>query len=84
MQYLWYHRASPIKVDVLKRELANHPDKAFVSYLICGFEEGFDLGIEYLPDASHECKNNVCLKRSHKDDRAYSRRAAKGIRYWPL
>ena len=50
---------SPVDVEQLKRELTNHPDPTFVSYLVEGFENGFDTAINNLPSTSWICKNNL-------------------------
>lgn len=46
-------------VNQLKKELVNHPDPNFVSYLVGGFENGFDTAIRDLPSSSIICKNNL-------------------------
>lgn len=49
--------SSPIIVSSLAQELVNHPDQNFTQYLLSGFKEGFDPGLESLPTTSLICKN---------------------------
>ena len=48
---------TPINIERLSTNLADHPDKVFVNYLIDGLRHGFHTGIHPLPDTSYECKN---------------------------
>ena len=48
---------TPINVDRLEFELAEHPDNSQTSYLLSGLRQGFDTGIKTLPEISFECKN---------------------------
>jgi hypothetical protein len=46
-----------VNIDILKSELANHPDTEFVDYLVNGLTEGFDTGVRNPPTASLVCHN---------------------------
>ena len=48
---------TPIDVDQLEKELADHPDKKFTLFLVSGLREGFDTGISNIPVKSFECPN---------------------------
>ncbi len=54
---------TPIDIDRLEKELADHPDKPFTSFLISGLREGFDTGISSLPDKVFECPNLRSARR---------------------
>ena len=49
--------STPINVEQLEKELANHPDNIFVKDLINGLRHGFDTGIENVPTTSLICPN---------------------------
>ena len=53
---------SPIDTDRLAMELAEHPDRVFVTTLITGLREGFFTGISVPPLVSLECPNNMSAK----------------------
>ena len=55
---------SSVKVSQLEVEFSGHPDKNFVKYLTEGFRNGFDTGLNILPQVSFECDN----LRSAKND----------------
>jgi hypothetical protein len=57
---------TPINIERLQVELANHPDKDFVKYLIDGLRNGFDIfmGDDVNIDISYECRN---LKTARED-----------------
>lgn len=42
---------------MLSLELKNHPDKNVTHYLLSGLKQGFDPGLESLPDATFVCNN---------------------------
>ena len=52
-----------MNIKQLQDELKNHPDRAFVQYLLHGFSNGFDTGFSRLPDLPFECKNLLSAKR---------------------
>lgn len=57
--------SSPVNVPLLVHELKKHPDKQFTHYLLSGLKQGFDPGLESLPDATVVCKNfTICPDRS--------------------
>ena len=56
-------------MDKLKAELASHPDRDFVEYLLDGFTYGFDTGFVSLPPTSYICKN---LQSGLKDPESVS------------
>jgi hypothetical protein len=58
--------STPINVDRLEKDLAEHPDRQFVNYLINGLTHGFDPLIDPLPQASFECVNNLNARQSPK------------------
>ena len=49
--------STPINIDRLEQELSSHPDRTFVQHLISGLRNGFDTGIQQLPEQSFICKN---------------------------
>ncbi|XP_033749212.1 uncharacterized protein LOC117333903 [Pecten maximus] len=49
--------STPIDIQELERDLALHPDRDFVSYLLTGLRSGFHTGITSLPRNSIECAN---------------------------
>ncbi|XDV33697.1 hypothetical protein PO909_004007, partial [Leuciscus waleckii] len=49
--------SSPIIISSLARELDNYPDKNFTQFLLSGLKEGFDPGLESIPDSSLICNN---------------------------
>ena len=56
--------SSPVNVDRLALELANHPDKSFVTALVDGFRAGFNTGIIASPEKTFECKNLLSAKNN--------------------
>ena len=52
-----------MNIKILQYELKNHPDRAYVQYLLHGFSNGFDTGFSRLPDLPFECKNLLSAKR---------------------
>ena len=56
--------SSPVNVERLVIELANHPDKSFVTSLLDGFKNGFNKGILTPPDKTFECKNLLSAKNN--------------------
>lgn len=44
-------------VSILALELEQHPDKKFTHYLLTGLQQGFDPGLESLPESSFVCNN---------------------------
>jgi hypothetical protein len=61
--------STPINISLLQSQLASHPDKQFVDYLISGLENGFDTGFQELPSQPLVCKN---LQSANKDPKAVS------------
>ena len=53
---------TPIDTDRLAMELAEQPDRVFVTTLITGLREGFFTGISVPPLVSLECPNNMSAK----------------------
>lgn len=51
---------------MLQKELAQHPDKDFVFYLIQGLTYGFHTGVSVLPSKSVECKNLLSATKDPK------------------
>ena len=46
-----------LNIEKLRQYLNHHPDQYFVNYLVDGFTNGFDTGIQELPSSTLECKN---------------------------
>ena len=56
---------TPIRIDILVKELRNHPDREFVSKLETGLRHGFHTGVNALPTETYKCKNlRSCLKET--------------------
>ena len=49
--------STPLNIEKLRQYLNHHPDQYFVNYLVDGFTNGFDTGIQELPSSTLECKN---------------------------
>ena len=49
--------STPLNIKKLRQYLNHHPDQYFVNYLVDGFTNGFDTGIQELPSSTLECKN---------------------------
>ena len=64
------HVLSPVKVDILQKELSNFPDQSLVEHIIKGMTEGFHTGINPLPTKPLVCKN---LLSASKDPETVSR-----------
>ncbi len=49
--------SSPIIIPSLASELGNHPDKKITQFLLSGLKEGFDPGLESIPNSRIICNN---------------------------
>ncbi|XP_073721045.1 uncharacterized protein [Misgurnus anguillicaudatus] len=49
--------SSPINVSALAHELQCHPNKEFTNFLLSGLQQGFDPGLEAMPNSTFICNN---------------------------
>ena len=55
------HIESPIRVNVWRQSLTEHPDQRFVQYMLKGLEEGFRIGFQYQQAQLIGCKSNLVI-----------------------
>lgn len=48
-----------VNIEILQLWLKDHPDKAFVSYLISGWQFCFHTGFQTIPETPFECKDQL-------------------------
>ena len=52
-----YNPLQRVNAHVLRDLLKDHPDRALVNFVVNGFEEGFELGLERFPKPRPPCRN---------------------------
>lgn len=82
---------TPLKVEVWASQLRNHPDKAFVNYILSGIREGFRLGFDYkdsklLPARSNmrSAINNPKVITDYLEKEVTAGRVVSGVEQLPL
>ena len=79
------HVLSPIKIEVLKKELSKFPDQNLVNFMINGLTEGFHTGIDPLPTKPLECRNLLtAVKDPDTVNRLISEETEKGYLIGPF